>query len=179
MLNFWYALLCHFYKGFFWHREKQVCPSWTENAEDNVKFIGEENDFGQVMTTLWVKLEALSPECKYTKAKENKISITINNNMEVKKEKHVVHQGKSTAVNRNVNPSPTESRPRPGCHNLRKREREIIFSGSVFNRIAFFKSVIPQKSLWSYYPGFQELATKIKQSKKLWQTESSFFWIFA
>ena len=105
-----------------------VCPSWSKNAEDNVKFIGEENDFGQVMTTLWVKLEALSPECKYTKAMEKNISITINNNIEVKKEKHISNQGEKIYVNKSLesrllftsilDPSPNESRLRPGYHNL-------------------------------------------------------------
>ena len=49
--------------------------------DDNVIFIGEENDFGQVMTTLWVKSEALSPKCKYFKSEEKNISITINSNI--------------------------------------------------------------------------------------------------
>ena len=33
-----------------------------------------------MITTVWVKLEALSPECEYTKEDEGKLSITIKNN---------------------------------------------------------------------------------------------------
>ena len=40
------------------------------------------------MTTVWVKLEALHPECKYTIEDEGKFSITINDNEKRKKVKY-------------------------------------------------------------------------------------------
>ena len=40
--------------------EPPYCPRWSENAEDNLFFIGKENEEGEVMTTLWVKPSALS-----------------------------------------------------------------------------------------------------------------------
>ena len=128
------------------------------------------------MTTLWVKLEALSPECKYTKAKENKISITINNNMEVKKEKHVVHQGKSTAVNRNVNPSPTESRPRPGCHNLRKRERERSYFPEAYLTESHFSKALSPKNLYDHIiRAFKSLQPKSSNQKNCDKQKALFF----
>ena len=50
---------------------------WGTNAENDVVFVGKENEKGQVMTSAWVKLTSFSPECRYSKEDEGKLKITM------------------------------------------------------------------------------------------------------
>ena len=97
------------------------CPHWSKNAEENLEFVGKENEEGEVMTTLWLKLEALSPKCTYTKDEKN-FSITISNiaTMEMKRKRNKSDRTarKDLIQNQDINPFaetksvPKSSRPR-------------------------------------------------------------------
>ena len=41
------------------------CPKWGENTENQVIFTAEENEIGQVITTAWVDVQAISQKCNY------------------------------------------------------------------------------------------------------------------
>ena len=51
---------------------------WGTNAENDVVFVGKENEKGQVMTSAWVKLTSFSPECRYSKEDEGNLNIAMN-----------------------------------------------------------------------------------------------------
>merc|ERR1712181_182707 len=48
------------------------CLKWGANGENEVIFVGKENEKGQVITSAWVKPTSFSPECLYSKEDEGK-----------------------------------------------------------------------------------------------------------
>ena len=60
---------------------------WGANGENEVIFVGKENEKGQVITSAWVKPTSFSPECLYSKEDEGKLKITMSvSNENLKKE---------------------------------------------------------------------------------------------
>ena len=49
----------------------QGCPEWSNDVEENIKLISEENDQGQV------QIDAFHPSCNYSKAQESNFQIMI------------------------------------------------------------------------------------------------------
>merc|ERR1719458_1942113 len=51
------------------------CPAWRKNAERYVTFLGDEDEYGRILTTVWIQPDAFDPRCNYTTQKEFNITI--------------------------------------------------------------------------------------------------------